>query len=118
MTFWKTALVLAVSVMLVGTQTVFAFGHNPQTASAPRECRCCSCKQLNCCVAQPTPAPEPVPATPARAISQSNLQIIAAFVSLLLPAPEKATAPVSFSPSISPVPTAVPLYDRNCSYLI
>jgi len=116
MIFWKTAWVLAISVMLVGAQTVFALGQKTEPAS--QKCGCCSCKKQNCCVTQPTSAPEPIPAAPTRAISQTHLQFIAAFVSLLLQAPEKAALPVSFSPSAAPVLAAVPLYDWNCSYLI
>lgn len=116
MSFWKTAWVVAISVVLVGAQTVFALGQKSESAS--QECGCCSCKRLNCCVTQPTSAPEPIPATPTRAVSQTHLQFIVTFVSLLLQAPEKAASPVSFSPSASTDLAAVPLYDWNCSYLI
>src|SRR4051812_36782506 len=116
MNMLKTAFAILASAMLVGAQTVFAF--QPIAPAKSQVCGCCACKKMNCCVAQPTSTPQPVPASPARTVSQNNLQIIAAVVSLLLHAPEKSAEPISFT-SFSPLHLiVVPLYELNCSYLI
>ena len=116
MHFLKTAFAVLASVLLVGTQTVSAIGQH--SSPTVQECVCCSCKQIDCCVAPPTSTSQPVPAAPARTVSQSNLQIIATVVSLLVHAPEKTGEPISFG-AVSPLlVTDVPLYEWNCSYLI
>jgi hypothetical protein len=112
----KTAFAILASLLLVGTQAAFAFGQDSSPTS--HECGCCSCKQMDCCMAQPTSTPQPIPTSPVRTVTQNNLQIIAAVVSLLLQAPEKSAEPISFPPFSSLHVTAVPLYELNCSYLI
>ncbi len=116
MNFLKTTFVILASVMLVGTQTVFAV--QPVTPTKSQVCGCCACKKMDCCVAQPTSVPQPVPASPVRTVSQDNLQIIAAVVSMLLPDREKIAEPISFAPFSSLHIAHVPLYEWNCSYLI
>jgi len=116
MNFLKTTFAILASVMLVGTQAVFAVPSVAPTKS--QVCGCCACKKMNCCVAQPTSVPQPIPASPARTVSQNNLPIIAVVVSSLLQAPEESAEPISFAPFSSLHVTAVPLYELNCSYLI
>jgi hypothetical protein len=116
MTIAKTTFAILASFLLVGSQSVFAFGQSPSPES--QECGCCSCKKMDCCVAQPTSTPQPIPAAPARTVSQNNLQIIAMAVSLILQTPDKIAEPISFSPVSSFAVTDVPLYEWNCSYLI
>jgi hypothetical protein len=116
MNFLKTAFAILSSVLLVGAQPVFAAGQNSSPTS--KECDCCSCKQMNCCMAQPNSTPQPIPTAPARAVSQNTFQIIAAANALLLQLPETASKQIAFASSASPKVTDVPLYEWNCSYLI
>jgi hypothetical protein len=116
MNFAKTIFAVFASVLLVGTQTVSATG---KTASGKSQiCGCCACKKMDCCVAQPTSVPQPIPTNPARAESQNNFQIIAAIVSLLQETNETPAQKISFPQSASLIAISVPLYEWNCSYLI
>jgi hypothetical protein len=111
----KTIFVFFACALLVGSQIVFA--HGPQPASKPQVCGCCSCKILDCCVALPLPAPPTVPA-PARALSHNNVQLISTVVALLVDAPSPAATTIAFPASASFKLIKVPLYQRNCTYLI
>jgi hypothetical protein len=116
MKFAKTIFAILASVMLVGTQTVSVVGQH--SSQAPQECSCCSCKQMDCCVAQSDSTPQPVPVAPVRSVSQNQSQFVVAIVSVLSYSLETPAQKISFPPSASLKLTAVPLYEWNCSYLI
>jgi hypothetical protein len=116
MHFAKTVFAILASVLLAGTQSVSAFAEKSPAKS--QVCGCCACKKMDCCVAQPSSAPEPIPAAPARAQSQNNLQFVAVVASLLLQADSAPAPKISSVPSASFPLTSVPLYEWNCSYLI
>lgn len=117
MNFAKTIFAILASVLLVGTQSVSAVGQK-ESPTKSQICGCCACKRMDCCVAQPTSVPQPVPVAPTRAESQNNFQIIATDVSLLLQSKEQLVQKICFPPSASYSLTSVPLYEWNCSYLI
>jgi hypothetical protein len=116
MNFAKTVFAIFASVLLVGMQSVSAFAEKSPAKS--QVCGCCACKKMDCCIAQPASAPEPIPATPVRAQSQNNLQLVAVVASLLLPTDGTPAQKISFAPSASFSTISVPLYEWNCSYLI
>jgi len=116
MNFAKTVFAILASVLLVGTQSVSAFA---EKASAKSQlCGCCACKKIDCCVAQPASAPDPIPAAPVRAQSQNSSQLIAVVALALLQTESTSAQEISFAPSASFPMTSVPLYEWNCSYLI
>src|SRR5688572_9424243 len=114
MQFLKTVFAVLFSISLIATQNVF-IAHAELSASE-QNCKCCSCKEMDCCVAQPTSAPQqPLPTQTTRAVSPTQIQIIAAVVSILVQAPitfSEKQFPASCSASHSP---DVPLFVRNCS---
>ncbi len=116
MNFLKTVFAVFAGAVLLASQTVFAWGQ--QEFSKPQVCCCCACKMINCCVAQPTSPVQPIPAAPARTVSQHHYQIVSTIAALLLQSPEKSPEKISLPPLASLDPAAVPLYQRNCSYLI
>ena len=95
--------------------------HLPAFASPAKQlCQsatACGCGDSSCCVKSPDSAPAPVAPTPAP--DNSRTQLLAAFQAVahfVLVQPE-VIAPTAFLPA-PPAPAAVPLYVRNCSYLI
>lgn len=77
----------------------------------------CGCGDSTCCVKSADSAP--APAAPVPAPDNSRTQLIAAFQAVahfVLVQPE-AVAPPAFLLA-PPAPAAIPLYVRNCSYLI
>ena len=77
----------------------------------------CGCGNASCCV-QASDA-SPVPVVPAPALDNAHTQLLAALqaVTSLVLAQLETSAPPPFFP-ILPAPADVPLFIRNCSYLI
>lgn len=77
----------------------------------------CGCGDSSCCVKATDATPKPV--TPAPAPDTSRTQLLAAFqaVAQFVPTQPAAAAATAFLP-LTPAPAAIPLYVRNCSYLI
>src|SRR5947209_6833676 len=108
----KITFAFLLSLLLAGTQSVLLAAAPP---SAPASCACPGCKKA-CCAAKGT-APAPQPAAPTRAADQSAL-FMAVLVRLVAFSPS-STAQVSSAYSSAPsLAAVVPLYQRNCSYLI
>ena len=77
----------------------------------------CGCGNTDCCMKSADSTPSPV--APAPTPDSSRTQLLAAFQAVahfVLVQPEVA-APTHFL-AVPPAPAAVPLYVRNCSYLI
>lgn len=95
--------------------------HLPAFASPAKQlCQsetACGCGNSCCCVKSPESAPAPV--APAPTPDNSRTQLLAAFqaVAHFVLVQSEAAAPPAFL-SAPPAPAAVPLYMRNCSYLI
>ena len=90
----------------------------PQGSSGPIvACSCCSCAQLNCCgTASPSTPLSPPVSSPTDFRVQAPALIVVAVLSTPPEAP-CSIALLSCERSLSQR-TAVPVYDRNCSYLI
>lgn len=95
--------------------------HLPASASPVQQlCQsktACGCGDSSCCVKPADSAPAPVAPVPVP--DTSRTQLLAAFQAVahfVLVQPE-VVAPSTFLPA-PPAPAAVPLYVRNCSYLI
>jgi len=81
-------------------------------------CRACRCAARNCCLGKSDQAPAPVPAAPANTLSPNQHHL------LLSPGPAFAAPPVPPATRLSSVsfflvsPQAVPLYERDCAFLL
>ena len=95
--------------------------HLPAFASPVKQlCKsatACGCGDSSCCVKSADSNPAPV--APAPTPDNSRTQLVAAFqaVAHFVLAQPEVVAPTPFLPA-PPAPAAVPLYVRNCSYLI
>ncbi|PYM10713.1 MAG: hypothetical protein DME18_15730 [Verrucomicrobia bacterium] len=112
----KTVLAILFSFLLAEAET--AFTATPLCAAAPAKasCVCSHCVKPSCCAARSVPVSQQPVAPPARNHNQLHLlpAVLAHWISLS--APSAAESVPSFSPSKKG--TAVPLYTRNCSYLV
>jgi len=112
----KAAFAILFSLLLAVTQSVLpakADGQG-QPASCCKRCVC----ESPCCVSGSAPASAPAPAAPVPSVSTKQLQPALQIAAKLLVTPDSSATEISF-----PVPTsfrsrAVPIYDRNCAYLI
>ena len=108
-------------IILAG-QSIFTASAVPAARVAKSGCCRSGCSSKNCatpacCV---KPAKDSKPPLPARlpSNSQNELQALVAFLAPLLTLPARSASELpACGPSLSPV-AAVPLYQRNCSYLI
>lgn len=95
--------------------------HLPTSASPAKQLcpnqTACGCGDSSCCMKPADSAPAPV--APAPTPDNSRTQLLAAFqaVAHFVFVQPAATTPGAFLPA-PPAPAAVPLYVRNCSYLI
>jgi hypothetical protein len=113
----KSVFAIFFSLLLLATQTAFMTPAACPTVQKHSAKNCCGSHcQRQCCVSKgDAPSPPSVPAT--QPVSQIDLQ--------LLPASQLALdqSAADFSASVRPgssvlLATAVPLYQRNCSYLV
>jgi hypothetical protein len=110
----KAALAILFSALVALTQGVLPV--DAAVAKAPACCTRCACGSP-CCVATPNSDSAPLPAAPAPQVSLKQSQC-ALIVAALVLSPLVSPAP-KISPSVSsPRSNALPLYERNCVYLI
>ena len=105
------------SILLGVVMALSSFAIPAHDSAQVRVCSCCSCAQLDCCGTPvfPNAAPVSVPSKSTELRAQAPALIIVA----LLTAPPTAEVSQLEVPSFSvPQGPAVPIYDRNCSYLI
>ncbi|MBI5802679.1 MAG: hypothetical protein HZA92_18395 [Verrucomicrobia bacterium] len=95
--------------------------HLPASASPVKQlcnlATACDCGNSNCCMKAAESAPAPV--APAPNPDSSRTQLVVAFQAVahfFLAQPEANTSHAFLA--VPPAPAAVPLYVRNCSYLI
>jgi hypothetical protein len=110
----KITLVILLSIAMALTQSVFTAQSSDRAAAS---CACSGCTK-NCCIENDAPVPQPpTPVLPvSRGFESQIFLAVLAQVIALTPAPAQVHA-TAFSSS--PLQTiALPLYQRNCSYLI
>jgi hypothetical protein len=115
----KTVFAILFSVLLAGAQTVFTADAICSAQPAKAKCACSHCdKKTSCCVTQSASVPNPLSAPPASGASRNQPHLLLAVVSLLisLPAPGAPESVPQFS--FASKGTDIPLYARNCSYLL
>ncbi|MGH8528122.1 MAG: hypothetical protein ACREXY_29040 [Gammaproteobacteria bacterium] len=111
----KAVLSIVLGIVMVLGQFAAA-APNPGAAGV-LPCDCPSCAQFNCC---DTTSPSTPLAPPAPSSADFRVQAPALIVIAVLSAPEAASSSIallSCERSLSQR-AAVPVYDRNCSYLI
>lgn len=116
----NTRLRKAAAVMLLGLMSLMlaVYPALALPAPAPVVKSCCvkgHCCGMACCAAKKgSPQSAPVPAAPG---PQTQLQVMVASILLRTPLPESFTRAVP-AVRIPSLPVAVPLFQRDCSYLI
>jgi hypothetical protein len=111
----KAAFAILFSALMVLGQT--AFSRAEVLSQSKLECARCDCGG-KCCVTQSSQAPAPAPAAPAPNAPLKQFQFAPVPAAEIYLLPELAAPSISFV-SISLLKLdAVPLYERNCAYLI
>src|SRR6185312_2874217 len=106
-------------VLLAGPQTVFTAEALCSAQPVKAKCACPHCeKKMSCCVARSAPASNPLSVPPASNTSQNQLHLLAAAVSQLITLPVPAAPESAPSPSFVLKAADLPLFARNCSYLL
>jgi len=113
----KSAFAILFSLVLLATQTAFMTPGACLTVQKASAQNCCGAHcQKHCCVSK-SDAPSPLSAPAAQSVSQIDLQLLPASRLALDQFAADFSAPVRPGSSVLLV-TAVPLYQRNCSYLV
>src|SRR5258705_7774260 len=98
-------------VLALGQFAPFASG-----SDAVRTCACCSCARLDCCARPVLPTPLSAPVSPPS--SEERVQAPALTIVPVLIAPSVDASPTLVAFSAGFFSDSVPIYERNCSYLI
>jgi hypothetical protein len=105
------------SILLGLVMALSSFAIPAHDSAQVRACSCCSCAQLDCCGTPVFPNAAPV-SVPSKSTEQ-RAQAPALVIAVLLTTPPASDVPQLSLRSFSvPQGPAVPIYDRNCSYLI
>jgi hypothetical protein len=106
------------SLLLIVAQAAFIAGAADSAVTQRGAESCCGdhCQKRCCFSDQGAPAPSSPPATPTRTVSRTDWQAPATALAVL---DHRAIGTALLvRPDFTPSVTAVPLYQRNCSYLI
>jgi len=115
----KSAFAILFSLVLLATQSAFMTAGTGACLAAQKVSahNCCTTHcQKHCCVSK-SDAPSPPSAPATQSVSQIDLQLLPASQLALDQFAADFSAPVRPGSSARLV-TAVPLYQRNCSYLV
>lgn len=112
----KRAFVILFSLLLIGGRGAFVF--SPQAAEQSAACCRCHCGAADCCIAPPAPASRTIPAESRTSEARQDTRAVPDSQPRLLYAQceRDFIFPSEFLPDSGT--TAVPLYERTCSYLI
>jgi hypothetical protein len=112
----KNLIAILFGLLLIWAQGDFTAG--AASSSSSKSCACPGCKTPACCAKTPPPVSSQ-PVAPARNAQQTQsqlLQAVAAQLAFAAPAAGAEFVPPRSSASSKTI--AVPLYRRNCSFLI
>jgi hypothetical protein len=113
----KTLFVILLSVLLPGAQIVFTADARCPARPVKARCACPRCTKNSCCVSRSAPAANPLSVPPTQGGSHQPQLIPAANLHLIDPSP--AITQGAASRLSAPFQgAAVPLYRRNCSFLL
>src|SRR5689334_21967115 len=111
----KTVMAWLASVLLVVIQSVSAT--EAGVAQAAPKCNHCACGRA-CCVSPSIPASTPLPAGGVNVSSAKQLHPALTPKAQTLPRTSCYEEDTALPFTLSFRPAAVPIYDRNCSYLL
>ncbi|HXT39238.1 MAG TPA: hypothetical protein VN887_04355 [Candidatus Angelobacter sp.] len=112
----KTLFAILLSVLLPGAQVVFTADARCPVQPAKARCACPHCPKAGCCVTRSAPAPKPLSVPPVQGGSHQPLLTPAAEFQLIGPSPAVTQTASLFFATLPGA--AVPLYQRNCSFLL
>jgi hypothetical protein len=113
----KTFIALFFSLALLAGQFSFATPA-PQAKHRKACCGKACCKHGSCCSKPANSNSVPLPIVPTRTASQTDWQLAAAITQQFVVAIRTSAAPIESSHAFIPSSSAVPLYQRHCSFLI
>jgi hypothetical protein len=87
-------------------------------ASAPQKCKRCDCGMKKCCVKTAAPESNQAPAAPAPARSLKQFQSPVILSTPIAASAASQSCQVFFPASTFRPAQAIPVYDRNCAWLI
>lgn len=111
----QALLALFVTVAVLFTQTVLTAAPEWAQAGAAKNC---GCGLKHCCLQQADKDSQPVPSAPLRTTQETQLQVVLVLVAQLLDQPALTEVQLPPAGYFTPRATVMPLYQRNCSYLI
>ncbi|MBI3877958.1 MAG: hypothetical protein HY300_18690 [Verrucomicrobia bacterium] len=92
------------------------------TRAAAPDCkpqaRACCAKCAECCAQNNTPAPQPASPAPSRTASPQQVQLLLAAVAQFVALPQPQALPTSRDSSLIFRVPAVPLFERDCAWLV
>jgi hypothetical protein len=118
MTFVLTILV----GMLISWQGMLAVPGAKAPPVSAKTCCCCAANHTShlasaCCAKRANNETPSTPATPP-AHSQTDLQVLTAAIVTVVILPTPSTSPLPASANFSPSVTALPIFQRDCCYLL
>ncbi len=113
----KAAIAMLLGLLLLAAE-MFAAARPAASAELTQRAQCpCGCGAGTCCAAKPAHVPPPEPAAPAPSLSQNHLLLLSAGLGWTPPTTPAPREPFSGS-SCAAFADAVPLFCRNCAFLI
>jgi len=117
----KNIFAIGISIMLVLAQVFFTAVAPPATAavSQPAACERCACGPGCACCVKPVDTPPPAaPAAPVNSTFQKEWRGLAAFLALKPDLPNLNLLRCPVVAAAAPPISKVPIFARNCSYLL
>jgi hypothetical protein len=108
----KTFIALLFSFALLAGQ--FSFADAQPCAKQAKSC----CKKNCCCAPADDSQSAPLPLLPTQTSSQNDWQLAASVAQLFIASVDTANRSLPVTHHFVPSPSAVPLYQRHCSFLI
>jgi len=112
----KKVTVILFSLLLLWMQFDFTVcaGQSKSKVACPR----CDCAKMRCCAGRSAPRPMSVPVAPQRTAPESHSLLLLAAWHQFTPVPVSQFSKVSSSQFSLFASADIPLYQRNCSFLI
>jgi hypothetical protein len=110
------AIAIVFSFLLLLPQSFFVSGAVAQAATVERSQ--CACDTHRCCVNKSAPESSSLPLAPARSGNSSDSFWLQAWAAMSFILPAAPASALSSSSSCTPTLDRVPLYQRNCAYLL
>src|SRR5690349_3457911 len=112
----KKVTVILFSLLLLWTQLDFSVcaGQSKSKVACPR----CDCARMRCCAGRSAPRPMSVPIAPQRTAPENNSLLLPVLLHTFTPLSVSQFSSVLSSPFSLFASADIPLYRRNCSFLL